>query len=249
MSNLFLSFTIAIGCAIGLVASSRVFDFESYTNKILPLIPVLYAVIYEMLDRRKGSRSAKTAALPRAATKKVSTSPEVGITAGKVITNVAVSFVITIFIELFLAALFLRVSGQVFSDVYGAFNIEMVLHFLRGEQPWLSGKDSVYLLALVALLSTVVTGSWIGHTSKGNAILEGVFTGAVVTLINSMTNMMILYRTIGEATVKLAVSLGYVMHAGFLVVMGAQLLLYGLWSGLAQMHKQDRERNNKKKKN
>ena len=71
MSNLFLSFAIAIGCAIGLVASSRVFNFESYTNKILPLIPVLYAVIYEMLDRRKGSRSAKTAAaLPRAATKR-----------------------------------------------------------------------------------------------------------------------------------------------------------------------------------
>jgi hypothetical protein len=250
MSNLFLSFTIAIGCAIVLVASSRVFDFESYTNKILPLIPVLYAVIYEVLDRRKGGRSAKTTAvLPRGETKKVSTSPETGITVGKVLTNVAVSFIITLFIELFLAALFLRVSGQVFSDVYGAFNIEMVVHFLRGEHPWLSGKDSVYLLALVALLSTVVTGSWIGHTSKGNAILEGVFTGAVVTLINSMTNMIILYRTIEEATVKLAVSLGYVMHGGFLVVMGAQLLLYGLWSGLVQMHKQDRERNNKKKRN
>ncbi len=74
MSNLFLSFTIAIGCAIGLVASSRVFDFESYTNKILPLIPVLYAVIYEMSIRRKGSRSSQNRRPPRAATKKVSTS-------------------------------------------------------------------------------------------------------------------------------------------------------------------------------
>ncbi|HUI44526.1 MAG TPA: hypothetical protein VL122_00875 [Nitrospirota bacterium] len=250
MSNLFLSFTIAIGCAIVLVAASRLFDFESYTNKILPLIPVLYAVIYETLDRQKGSRSAKTnASLSRGETKKVSTSPEAGITAGKVIADVAVSIAITLFLELFLAALFLRVSGQVFSDVYGAFDIETVAHFLRGEQPWLSGKDCVYLLALVALISTVVTGSWIGHTSKGNAILEGVFTGAVVTLINSMTNMMILYRTMEEATVKLAGSMGYVMHAGFLVVMGVQLLLYGLWSGLVQMRKQDRERKNKKRRN
>jgi len=248
MSNLFLSFTIAVGCAIGLVASSRAFNFESYTNKILPLIPVLYAVIYEMLDRRKGSRSTKTTvSLRRVETKNVSTSPEAGITAGKVIADVAVSFAVTFCIELFLAALFLRVSGQFFSDVYGAFDIDMVVHFLRGEQPWLSGSDSVYLLALVAIISTVVTGSWIGHTSKGNAILEGVFTGAVVTLINSMTNMMILYRTIEEATAKFADSLGYVMHAGFLVVMGVQLLLYGLWSGLVQMHKQDRERNNKKR--
>jgi hypothetical protein len=248
MGNLFLSFAIAIGCAIGLVASSRAFDFESYTNRILPIIPVLYAVIYEVLDRRKGGRSAKSAvSFSRGESRKVSMSPEAGITAGKVMADVAVSFVVTFFIELFLATLFLRVSGQVFSDVYGAFNIGTVVRFLRGEQPWLSGKDCVYLLALVALLSTIVTGSWIGHTSKGNAILEGVFTGAVVTLINSMTNMMILYRTIEQATVRLADSLGYVMHAGFLVVMGVQLLLYGLWSGLVQMHKQDHERNNKKR--
>jgi hypothetical protein len=250
MGNLFLSFTIAVSFAIGLVASSRAFDFESYTNKILSVIPVLYAVIYEILDRRKSSRSAKTTVpLSRGETKKISTSPEVGITAGKVITDVAVSFVSKFFIELFLAALFLRVSGQVFSDVYGAFDFEMVIHFLRGEQPWLSEKDGVYLLALVALISTFVTGSWIGHTSKGNAILEGVFTGATVMLINSMTNMMILYRTIEESTVKLAGSLGFVMHAGFLVVMGVQVLLYGLWSGLVQMQKQDRARTIKKRRN
>jgi hypothetical protein len=29
--------------------------------------------------------------------------------------------------------------------------------------------------------------------------------------------------------------MGYVMRAGFLVVMGLQVLLYGLWSGVVQM--------------
>jgi hypothetical protein len=249
MGNLFLSFTIAVGCAVGLVASSRAFDMESYTNKILSIVPLLYAVIYEVLDRRKGSRSAKTtASIPRGETKEVSPSSVAGITGGKIVTDVAVSFAIIFFIQLFLAVVFLRVIGQSFSDVYGAFNTDMVARFLRGDHPWLSEKDSVYLLALVALLSTVVTGSWIGHTSKGNAILEGVLTGAAVTLINSLTNIRILYRTIEAASVNLAGSLGYVMHAGFLVVIGVQVLLYGLWSGLVQKHKLDRERNKKKKR-
>jgi hypothetical protein len=249
MGNLFLSFTIAVGCAISLVASSRAFDLESYTNRILSIIPVLYAVIYEVLDRRKGSRSARTAAsILRGETKEVSPSSQAGITAGKIVTDVAVSFVITFFIQMLLAVVFLRVIGQPFSDVYGAFDTEMVARILRGDHPWLSGKDSVYLLALVALLGVAVTGSWIGHTSKGNAILEGVLTGAVVTLINSMTNIRILYRTIEEASVNLADSLGYAMHAGFLVVMGVQVLLYGLWSGLVQKYKQDRVKNSKKRK-
>jgi len=249
MGNLFLSFAIAVSCAIVLVASSRALDFESYTNKILPIVPVLYAVIYEVLDRRKGSRSTKAiASIPRVKIKEATASPEAGITAGKVLTDVAVSFVITFSIELFLASLFLRVRGQAFSDVYGAFDFEMVARFLRGDHPWLSGRDAVYLLALVTLLSTLVTGSWIGRTSKGNAVLEGVCTGAAVMLINLMTNMMILYRTMEAATVRLANSLGYVMHAGFLVVMGVQVLLYGLWSGLVQMHKHDSERNNKKRR-
>ena len=248
MSNLFLSFTIAVCCAIGLVASSRVFDFDSYTNKMLPIIPMLYAVIYEVLDRRKGSRSSKTvASTPRGEARKVSPSSQAGITAGKVITDVAVSFIVTFVIQLLLAALFVSMNGQAFRDVYGTFDTETVARFLRGDHPWLSGKDSICLLALVALLSTVITGSWIGHTSKGNAILEGVFTGTVVTLINSMTNIRILYRTIEEATVNLADSLGYVMHAGFFAVMGIQVLLYGLWSGLVQMNKQRKEREGKKK--
>ena len=57
MGNLFLSFTIAISGAIALVALSRVLDLESYTNKILPLIPILYAIIYEVLEHRKKSKT------------------------------------------------------------------------------------------------------------------------------------------------------------------------------------------------
>ena len=243
MGNLFLSFTIAIGSAIGVVAISHTFDLEFYTNKVFPLIPILYAIVYEVLERRKKAKSPRgAAALPKEEAKKITLADaEAGITAGKVIIDVAVSFVVKFSVEIFLVALFLRFSGQSFSDIYGTFSIETVGTFLRGEHPWLTAHEGIYLLALVALVTSFVTGSWIGHTSKGNAILEGVFAGAAVTLINSMTNMLILYRTIEDMTVRLANSMGYVTSAGFLVVIGVQVLLYGLWSGLVQKAKQKRE--------
>ncbi len=240
MSNLFLSFTIAIGGAIGLVTLGRVLDFDSYISKILPIVPIFYAIIYEVLDRRKTRKSGKTASYSREGTKIGQPGAEASITAGMVIIDVAVSFVVKFSVEIFLVALFLWFSRQTFNEAYGTFNIGTVGTFLRGEHPWLAGKDSIYLLSLVAIITTFVTGSWIGHTSKGNAILEGVLAGAMVTLVNSMTNMLVLYRTIEEMTVRLADSMGYVMSAGFLVVLGLQVLLYGLWSGLVQMQKQER---------
>jgi hypothetical protein len=52
--------------------------------------------------------------------------------------------------------------------------------------------------------------------------------------------MLSLYRKFEEVTERLADSMGYVMRAGFVVVLGLQVLLYGLWSGLVQMGKEDR---------
>ena len=223
MVNLFLSFTIAIGGAVGLVSLGRAFAMDSYLNKILPVVPILYAIVYDLLERRKTGKSARA---------------EAGITAGRLVIDVAISFVIKFSVEIFLVALFLRSSGQSFQEVYGAFDIETVGTFLRGEHPWIGGKESTIILALTALVTILATGSWIGHTSRGNAILEGVLTGSVVTLINSLTSMLVLYRSLGEATVRLADSLGYILHAGYLVVIGLQILLYGFWSGLVQMKKQ-----------
>jgi hypothetical protein len=242
MGNLFLSFSIAIGSAICLVTLSRSFDLEFFTTKVLPLIPIFYALVYEVLEHRKKDRPGKgTAALPRDEARKSLASEEAGITPGKVIVDVAVSFCTKFSIEIFLVALFLRFSGQSFDSVYGTFNIETVGSFLRGDHPWLISKEGIYLLALVAIITSLVTGSWIGHTSKGNAILEGVFTGAAVTIITSMTNMVVLYRSIEDMTARLADSMGYVLRAGFLVVIGLQVLLYGLWSGLVQRKVKKRE--------
>jgi hypothetical protein len=241
MGNLFLSFTIAISGAIGLVALSRVFDVDIYTSRIFPLIPILYAIIYEVLERRKTGKAKSIP--PSKAAEEMKDGAKVifqNITAGRIITDVGVSFAIKFSSEILLTALFIHFSGQTFTALYGAFGIETVGSFLRGEHPWLSGSEGLYILALLAVLTSIGTGLWIGYTSKGAAVLEGVLAGAAVTVVMAMTNMLILYRKIEEVSVRVADSMGYVMRAGFLVVIALQVLLYGLWSGLVRMGKDNR---------
>lgn len=257
MGNLFVSFTIAIAGAIGLVTVSKVFDLDFYINKILPLVPILYAIVYELLEHKKTNKAkarAKTLPAEQAREKgevkvKEGEVPSLsGLTFGRVVSGVGVSFAVKFMVEMFLVALFLGFSGQSFNETYGPFSIATVGRFLRGDHPWLSGSEGVYMLALIALITCFITGLWIGYTSKGKAILEGVLVGASVMVVMSMTSMLVLYRKIEEVTEQLADSMGYVMRAGFLVVIALQVLLFGLWSGLVQMGKNDRAQQAAEKK-
>jgi hypothetical protein len=165
-----------------------------------------------------------------------------GLSMERLLMAVGVSFAVKFLIEIFLFSLFLRFSGQSFGEAYGPFSIETVGRFLRGDHPWFSGNEGILLLSLVAIITCFITGLWIGYTSEGRAILEGVLAGAAVTIVMSMTNMLILYRRIETVTERLVDSMGYVLRAGFLVVLALQVLLYGLWSGVVQMGKADREK-------
>jgi hypothetical protein len=241
MGTLFLSFTIAIGGAVGLVTLSKAFDLESYTTRIFPLIPILYAIIYNALDQQKTGKSKPIS--PSEARKEMKAGAKMlfqNITVGRIITDVAVSFGIKFSIEIFLAGLFIYISGETFTSVYGAFGIETVGRFLRGEHPWLSGPESITLLAIIALITSFGTGLWIGNTSPGKAILEGVLAGAAVTMITAMTNMLILYRRIEDAADQMAAHFGYGVRVGFVSVLVLQVLLYGLWSGISQKAKEER---------
>jgi hypothetical protein len=242
MGNLFLSFSIAISGAIGLVILSRLLDFENYINRILPLIPILYAIVYEVLEHKKKGKPKYLRTSEKEETKEqVAIAPE-PLTFGRIVTDVGVIFIIKFSLEIFLLALFLLFSGQTFSQTYGTFCIDTVGKLLRGDHPWLVGNEGMYLLALIAVITCIISGLWIGYTSKGMAIVEGVLAGAAVTVVMAMTNMLTLYRKLEDVTVQFADSLGYVINAGFLVVIALQVLLYGLWSGLVQRGKNERTR-------
>ncbi len=242
MGNLFLSFTISIAAAIGLVSLSNAYGLDEMTNRIFPLIPILYAIVYNALDQKK---TGKTKPIPPAqATQEMKAGAKQllqNITGARVATDVAVSFAIKFSLEITLVALFLAITGQTFSGIYGALSMDTVGKFLRGDHPWLEGTEGLLLLALISIVTSYGTGLWIGYTSHGKAILEGVLAGAAVTFITAMTNMLMLYRQIEEAANQAVASLGYGVHVGFAAVMTLQVLLYGLWSGIAQRSKEERE--------
>ena len=249
MGTLFLSFLVAVGGAVGLVVMSRTFDLETYTTRVFPLIPILYAIVYEMLEKRKSGRAkpippseAKEEMKAAAATIFQNISVE------RIVLDVGVSFLIKFGLEIILTAVYLSIGHYSFSEIYGAFNIETVARFLRGDHPWLSGAEGVLLLALIALITGLGTGLWIGNTTKAQPILEGVIAGAAITVITTMTNLIVLYRHIEKLAEETVETFGYVTHIGFAVVISLQVLLYGLWSGMAQRAKLERSARKAEKK-
>jgi hypothetical protein len=242
MGTLFLSFLVAIGGAVGLVFMSRTFDLETYTTRVFPLIPILYAIVYEALEKRKTGKSRPIS--PSQAKEEMRAGAAAifqNITIGRIAGDVGVSFLIKFSLEIVLTVVYLSAGHWSFSEVYGSFTFETLGRLLRGDHPWLSGGSNLLLLALIALIASLGTGLWIGATTKASPILEGVLAGTAVTVITSMTNLLVLYRTIENLAVQAADQLGYVMHLGFAAVITLQVLLYGLWSGIAQRSKLKQE--------
>ena len=242
MNTLFLSFLAAIGGALGLVTLSRVFDLETYTTRIFPLIPILYAIVYEALEKRKSGRT-KTIPPSQAKEEMKAAAATIfqNITFERIVLDVGMSLLMKFALEITLTATYLTAGGHSFADAYGTFNIETVGRFLRGDHPWLNGNEGIMILALIAIITGLGTGLWIGTTTKALPILEGVIAGAVVTVITTMTNLVVLYRHIEKLAEETVMTFGYVSHVGFAVVVSLQVLLYGLWSGMAYRAKCKRE--------
>lgn len=242
MGTLFISFLVAIGGAVGLVVVSRTLDLETYTTRVFPLIPILYAIVYEVLEKRK---TGKTKSIPPSEAREEMKAGAAAIfknlSFDRIILDVGVSFLIKFSLEVLLTVVYLSVGNHTFSDAYGAFNIETVGRFLRGDHPWLIGSGGVLILALIALITGLGTGLWIGTTTKALPILEGVIAGAVVTVITTMTNLIVLYRHIEKLAEETVLTFGYVTHIGFAVVISLQVLLYGLWSGMANRSKLEQD--------
>jgi hypothetical protein len=243
MSNLFISFFIAILLAAGVVGLLRLFRLEFNPTNVFPLVPVFYAIVYELLERRKEGKEKP--ANPAKAKKGMKTGIAKlleNITAGRIFTAIAVSLAIKIIFEIIFLVLYIQSGEKSFTDLYGSFDIETIGKFIKGDHPWLSGTEGFYNLSLLAVITSLGTGLWIGYTSKGKAIIEGVFVGAAVTLITAVTNMIVLYREIEEVANQMAKTMGYGMRIGFAVVLAGQVFLYGFWSGIAHISKLKRKK-------
>lgn len=241
MNSLFFSFLIAIAVAIGVVFLSRSFNLEFYTTNIFPLVPIFYAFVYEFLERRKTPKDKPIhPTKAKAETKSGLSKIFQNITIGRIFIAIGVGFVIKILFEIIFLIIYIELSDMSFKSIYGDFSVETIGKFIQGDHPWLYGSNGFYLLSVLAFITSFGTGLWIGFTSKGKAILEGVFVGAAFTFISAMSNMLILYRAIEEAANKMAASMGYGMRIGFAAVLAGQVLLFGFWAGMAEISKNRR---------
>jgi hypothetical protein len=243
MSNLFISFFMAILLAAGVVGLLRLLRLEFYPTNIFPLVPVFYALVYEILERRRIEKSKPKRSVKVKAEVKIGiTKLFENITVSRIFAAIAISLAIKVVFEVIFLILYIQSGEKTFVDLYGNFDIETIGKFIKGDHPWLSGTEGFYNLSLLAVITSLGTGLWIGYTSKGKAILEGVFVGAAVTLITAVTNMLVLYREIEEVANQMAKTMGYGMRIGLVAVLAVQVFLYGFWSGIAQMAKIKREK-------
>src|SRR5208283_5836101 len=107
--------------------------------------------------------------------------------------GIGVSFVIKFTVDVSLVLLFLRYTGKSFTQVYGAFDLETICIFLRGEHQGISSSQSIYMLARITCFGT-------GYTTRGKAMLEGVITSATITVVTSITSMPTLYQKFEQVT-------------------------------------------------
>ncbi len=243
MNNLFISFFIAILLSAGVVGLLRLLRLEFNPTNVFPLVPVFYAIVYEILERRKIEKSKPKRSVKTKAEVKIGiTKLFENISVNRIFTAIAVSLTIKIVFEVIFLILYIQSGEKTFTDLYGSFDIETIGKFVKGDHPWLSGTMGFYNLSLLAVITSLGTGLWIGYTSKGKAIVEGVFVGTAVTLITAVTNMLVLYREIEEVANQMAKTMGYGMRVGLVVVLAVQVLLYGFWSGIAQMAKIKRKK-------
>jgi len=163
MNNLFLSFLVAILVAGGLVALSRSLRIEFPTTNIFPLVPLFYAIVYELLERRKAEKDKPVN--PAKAKKGMKTGIAKifeNITVRRIFTAIAVSFTIKISFEIIFLVLYIQSGEKSFADLYGNFGIETIGRFIKGDHPWLAGNEGFYLLSLLAVITSLGTGLWIG---------------------------------------------------------------------------------------
>ncbi len=232
MNNLFISFFMAILLSAGVVGLLRLLRLEFYPTNVFPLVPVFYALVYEILERRKQEKNK-----PRKNDKIIS-KPRItrlfeNITVSRILIAIALSFVIKLVFELIFLILYIQSGNTNFTDIYGVLNIDTIGKFIRGDHPWINGSSGFYNLSLLALITSLGTGLWIGYTSRGRAIVEGVFVGAAFTLITAVTNMLVLYREIEEVANQMAETMGSGVRIGLAAVLAVQVLLFGFWSGVA----------------
>jgi hypothetical protein len=246
--QLFTCLTLSLVAAVVLIKGAIYFDFRDTLSLTLPVIPVLFPLFYKFLGGERGGavriiEGALGAASERSTFFKRHFSLRFSEMRSlrRVLIGVVLSLAMKFLMEGFFLYTFYRKSGLPFHALYGGWEDDLVGRFIRGDLLAVTGSQVVPLLAVEALVLTAVGGLWIGFTSPGTPILEGVFAGTILAFFASLTNLSLLYARL-DSLAETAASLfggGYPQVfplAGPLL----QIFFYGCWTMVGQQWRRER---------
>jgi len=231
--QLFGSLTLSVVAALVLIKGALYFDYRETLALALPVLPSVFPIFYRVL-----AKGPATVGIPKEApvrssvwTRHVSLCFSEMRSLRTILVSVTLSLLTKYIAEaLFLYALY-RTSGLPLHVLFGEADGGLLWRFLRGELLMIVAAPVVPLLVVEVLILTAVGGLWIGCTSSGSPVLEGVLAGTILAFFATMTNLAVLYAHI-ESFTQTASSLlaADYFQAYSLAGPMLQIFLYGCWA-------------------
>ena len=241
--QLLTSLTLSLVAAVVLIKGAIYFDYRETLSLSLPVIPVFFPLFYKFLGNEPGRAgildgvSGRSTFWRRHFSFRFSEMRSLRIVLIGVTLSLAMKFIME---GLFLYT-FYRKSGLPFHTLFGGWEDNLVGRFLRGELLAVTASQVVPLLVVEVLVLTAVGGLWIGFTSSGTPILEGVFAGTILAFFATLTNLTLLYAHI-ESLTQTAASLFGADYSQAIPLAGPllQVFLYGCWTMVGQRSRRER---------
>ena len=241
--QLLTSLTLSLIAAILLIKGAIYLNFRETLSLALPVIPVFFPLFYRAMDKDAAGpmlpegRSGRTSFWKKQFSLRFSEMRSLR----TVLIGVTLSLVVKFAMEGFFLYAFYRKSGLPFQTLFGGWGDDIVGRFLRGELLAITASQVVPLLVVEALILTAVGGLWIGFTSPGTAILEGVFAGTILAFFATLTNLSLLYAHVESVTHTAASLFGADYPQAFsLAGPMLQVFFYGCWAMVGQRWRRER---------
>ncbi len=243
MLQLFTSLTLSVVAAIVLIKGAIYFNYRETLTLALPVLPAVFPLFYKFLGKEPGTAgildrvSEHSTFLKRHFSLRFSEMRSLR----TVLIGVTLSLAMKFIMEGLFLYNFYRRSGLPFHTLFGGWGDHLVGRFLRGELLAVTASQVVPLLVVEVLILTAVGGLWVGFTSSGTPILEGVFAGTILAFFATLTNLSLLYARI-ESLTQTAASL-FAADSSMVIPLAGPLLqvfLYGCWTMLGQKWRRER---------
>jgi hypothetical protein len=235
---LFTSLGLSFSAAMALTKGALYFEFRETLNLALPIIPVLFPLFYGIL--RKEAGSATTAARSSSPASFLEKHLSLRFSEMRSLRRVLIAVTLSLALKFVMEGIFLytffRKSGLPLHVLFGRWEDNLLVRFLRGDLLVVTASQVEALLLIEALLLTAIGGLWIGVTSAGSAgaILEGLLAGTILAFFATLTNLSLLYaRAESIAAAAFLFSADY-SQAFALAGPLFQVFLYGCWTLVGQ---------------